>query len=210
VWLAALAGVAVTAWYATRLLLRTFFGAARAEAEGGTIGVHEVRPHDPPPTMRWPVILLAIPAALLGLVAFLPAFRAALELESPHLGAPVLLPMGLLALGAGGAWWMWQASPATDPADALGPLRPVFAAGFYLDEVQDRLVVRPVRALAGLLKTMDERVVDAAVEGTGTTTTRLGALVDAAHRATLPRAAAAVFTGALLLGVVAAWWGAAS
>jgi NADH-quinone oxidoreductase subunit L len=71
-------------------------------------------------------------------------------------------------------------------------------------------VVRPVRALAGLLKTMDERVVDAAVEGTGTTTTRLGTLVASVHRAALPRAAVALFTGALLLGVVAAWWGAAS
>jgi NADH-quinone oxidoreductase subunit L len=105
---------------------------------------------------------------------------------------------------------MWQAAPGADPAEALGRARPVFAAGFYLDAVQDRLVVRPVRALAGLLKTVDERVVDAAVEGTGTTTTRLGTLVAAAHRAMLPRAAVAVFTGALLLGVVAAWWGAAS
>ena len=214
VWLAALAGVAVTAWYATRLLLRTFFGASRADSPGVALGfpprVGSVRPNDPPALMRWPVILLAIPAALLGLVAFLPDFRAAIELENPHLGVSLLLPLALLALGAGGAWWMWQASPATDPADALGPLRRVFATGFYLDEVQDRLVVRPVRALAGLLKTVDERVVDAAVEGTGTTTTRLGVLVETAHRATLPRAAAAVFTGALLLGVVAAWWGAAS
>ena len=217
VWIAALIGVAVTAWYATRLLLRTFFGVARAAADDWTVGFEDARydrgsarPHDPPGAMRWPVLLLAIPAALLGLVAYLPAFRNALELESPHLGVAVLLPLALLVLGAGSSWWMWQAAPGADPAEALGRARPVFAAGFYLDAVQDRLVVRPVRALAGLLKTVDERVVDAAVEGTGTTTTRLGTLVAAAHRAMLPRAAVAVFTGALLLGVVAAWWGAAS
>jgi NADH-quinone oxidoreductase subunit L len=217
VWIAALIGVAVTAWYATRLLLRTFFGAPRADTDDWQIGFDDARydrgsarPHDPPPLMRWPILLLAIPAALLGLAAFLPPFRSALELENPHLGVSVLLPLVLLVLGAGSSWWRWQAVPGADPAAALGRARPVFANGFYLDAVQDRLVVRPVRALAGLLKTVDERVVDAAVEGTGTTTTRLGALVASAHRAALPRAAAAVFTGALLLGVAAAWWGAAS
>jgi NADH-quinone oxidoreductase subunit L len=217
VWIAALIGVAVTAWYATRLLLRTFFGATRADSDDWTIGFDDARydrgsatPHDPPRLMRWPIVLLAIPAALLGLAAYLPAFRTALELENPHLGVAIFLPLALLVVGAGGAWWMWQAAPGADPAGALGRARPVFANGFYLDEVQDRLVVRPVRALAGLLKTMDERVVDAAVEGTGTTTTRLGTLVASVHRAALPRAAVALFTGALLLGVVAAWWGAAS
>jgi NADH-quinone oxidoreductase subunit L len=100
--------------------------------------------------------------------------------------------------------------PGVDPAVALGRARPLFASGFHLDAVQDRLVVRPVRALAALLKLTDERVVDATVEGTGVATTRAGSLLASAHRAALPRAAAAVFTGALLLGVVAAIYGAAS
>jgi NADH-quinone oxidoreductase subunit L len=89
-------------------------------------------------------------------------------------------------------------------------LRPFFAAGFRIDEIQDRLVVRPVRALATALRLVDERVVDAAVEGTGTSTTRLGHALATAHRAALPRAAVAVFAGALVLGVVAAIYGAAS
>jgi NADH-quinone oxidoreductase subunit L len=217
VWIAALIGVAVTAWYSTRLLLRVFFGLERARADDWTVGFDDARydrgdslPHDPPALMRWPVLLLAVPAALLGLVAYLPAFRSALELEEPHLGVSIVLPLVLLVLGAGGAWLIWRASPGTDPALALGRLRPLFASGFHLDNVQDRLVVRPVRALAGLLTTVDRRVVDAAVEGTGTSTTRLGTLLASAHRAALPRAAVAVFTGALLLGVVAAIYGASS
>jgi NADH-quinone oxidoreductase subunit L len=219
VWVAALTGVAITAWYATRLLLRAFFGASReygADGPGWEAGFDDARyarlstVHDPPPLMRWPVIVLAVPAALLGLVAFLPGFRTALELESPHLTVSIVLPLVLLALGAGTSWWLWQAAPGADPAAALGRLRPVFANGFYLDAVQDRLVVRPVRALAVLLKTVDERVVDAGVEGTGVVTTRVGTLISSAHRAMLPRAVVAVFTGALLLGVVAAIYGAAS
>src|SRR5204863_303440 len=42
--------------YATRLWLRVFFGAA--------VGTG----HDPPPLMAWPLIVLAVPSALLGLV----------------------------------------------------------------------------------------------------------------------------------------------
>ena len=201
VWIAALAGVAVTAWYATRLLLRTFFGPVRSAVDEQA---------DPPALMRWPIVLLAIPAAVLGLAAYLPAFRAALELEEPHLGVSIVLPLILLAAGAGGAWWSWRAAPAADPAEVLGPLRPVFANGFYLDAVQDLLVVRPVRALAGAVTAVDVRVVDGAVEGTGTSTSRLGALLTYAHQAALPRAAAAVFTGALLLGVAVAIYGAAT
>ncbi len=215
VWIAALIGVALTAWYATRLLLRTFFGIARARADDWAVGFDDARydpddatPHDPPALMRWPVLVLAVPAALLGLVAFVPAFRTALELENPHLGVSIALPLVLTALGAFTAWWLWQAAPAGDPALVFGRLRPLFASGFHLDEVQDRLVVRPVKALAGLLTTVDERVVDAVVEGTGTSAGRLGGLLNRAHRAMLPRAAVAVFAGALLLGLVAAIYGA--
>jgi NADH-quinone oxidoreductase subunit L len=217
VWITALAGVAVTAWYATRLLLRTFFGAARPGAGDWTVGFDDARyergsptPHDPPAVMRWPVMLLAVAAAVRGLAAFLPPFRTALELEAPHLGVSIVLPMVLLLLGAGTAWWLWQAAPGADPAAALGPLRPVFANGFYLDAVQDRVIVRPVRALAGLVRTVDEGVVDGAVDGTGASTTRLGARLAVAHRTALPWAATVVFTGALLLGVAAAIYGVAT
>jgi NADH-quinone oxidoreductase subunit L len=41
-------------------------------------------------------------------------------------------------------------------------------------------------------------------------TTRVGTLISSAHRAMLPRAVVAVFTGALLLGAVAVIYGAAS
>jgi NADH-quinone oxidoreductase subunit L len=160
--------------------------------------------------MLWPVLLLAAPAALLGFAAFLPGFRSALELEAPHLEVSIVLPLLLLALGAGSAYWLWHTAPGVDPAQALGRLRPLFAAGFRIDDLQDRLVVRPVRALATALKVVDERVVDAAVEGTGTSTSKLGQVLAGAHRAALPRAAVAVFAGALMLGVVAAVYGAAS
>ena len=212
VWLSALFAVAITAWYATRLLLRAFFGVSRAHGPDGPdweIGFDDarytrpLRPHDPPGLMRWPILLLAIPAALLGLAAYAPGFRSALELEEPHLDVALVLPLVLLAVGAGAAWWLWRAVPGVDPAVALGPARRVFAHGFYLDNLQDRLVVRPVRALGSLITAADEHVVDAAVEGSGATTSRVGGILAAAHRIALPGAALVLFAGALVLGVIA-------
>ncbi|MFI7373834.1 NADH-quinone oxidoreductase subunit L [Actinoplanes sp. NPDC049668] len=214
VWVAGLLGVAITAWYATRLLLRTFFG--RPRTEQWEVGFDDARyergpaaPHDPPRLIRWPVLVLTVPSALLGLAVFLPAFRSALTLPAPHLTPGLALPLLLLALGAGGAWWLWRTAPGVDPAQALGRLGPLFAAGFRIDDLQDRFVVRPVRALAGAVRRFDERVVDGAVEGAGTSTTRLGVILSNAHRAALPRAAVAVLAGALVLGLAAAIYGAA-
>jgi NADH-quinone oxidoreductase subunit L len=219
VWVAALIGVAVTAWYSARLLVRTFLSESRITEPGADIwvvgfddrGYHDTKmPHDPPALMRWPVLVLAVPAALLGLLAFVPRFRAELALEVPHLSAALVLPLALVALGAGTAWWLWRRAPQADPAVALGRLRPVFAEAFYLDAVQHRLVVRPVVALAEALRRVDERVVDAAVEGTGIGATRLGGLLALAHRAGLPRAAVAVLATALLLGAAATLYGVTS
>ncbi|WDZ85402.1 NADH-quinone oxidoreductase subunit L [Micromonospora cathayae] len=205
VWLAGLLGVAVTAWYATRLLLRTFLGRRRAEL---------AHPHDPPALMRWPILLLAVPAALLGLAGFWPAFAARLAAPSTgdlvHLGPELLLPVALLLLGAGLAWSRWRRDTAADPATALGPLRSVFASAFRLDAVQHALVVRPVVGLARLARTADERVVDGAVEGSGRAATGLGGGLAALHRAALPRAAVAVLAGALLIGLAAALLGVAA
>ncbi|MEH0972974.1 NADH-quinone oxidoreductase subunit L [Micromonospora sp. CPCC 205546] len=211
VWLAGLVGVAVTAWYATRLLLRSFFGETR---------IPLAHPHDPPAVMRWPVLLLAVPAALLGLAGFDWAFARRLLLTPTagepgerllvHVGPGLLLPLALLAVGAGLAWLRWRRDPAADPATALGPLRPVFAAAFRLDDLQRALVVRPTKALARATRTADEVVVDGAVEGSGRAALGLGGGLAALHRAPLPRAAVGVLAGALLIGLAAVLIGGAA
>ncbi|HET6482403.1 MAG TPA: proton-conducting transporter membrane subunit, partial [Actinoplanes sp.] len=217
VWIVALFAVGITAWYATRLLLWAFLGVSRAHGPDGPdweVGFDDARytqpatPHDPPAAMRWPILLLAIPTVLLGLAAYAPGFRTALELDQPHLDVAIVLPLVLLALGAGAAWWLWREVPGVDPAAALGRARPLLAAGFRIDDLQDRLVVRPIRALAGAVTTIDDKVVDATVEGTGRTTSTVGAALAYAHRIPLPAVAAAVLGGALVLGALAALFGA--
>lgn len=107
VYLGLLLTVVLTAAYAARAWLMTFFGEPR--------GSYEVR--DPSRIMSWTVAALAVPAAILGFFGL-----GAPELR-PHLGAS-LLSVLLLAIGAGGAYLIWNRDPALDPARALGPVRP--------------------------------------------------------------------------------------
>ncbi|HEX7744533.1 MAG TPA: NADH-quinone oxidoreductase subunit L, partial [Micromonosporaceae bacterium] len=136
IYAAGIATAVVTAGYAARLWLRTFFGPPRSP----------VRAHEPPAPMSWPVVVLAVPSALLGFVAFVegfgdrlltptppewageytgpalttpPPLRAAVELV--HIGPELLVPLACLLLGLLGAWTVWRRDPAADPARILGP-----------------------------------------------------------------------------------------
>jgi NADH-quinone oxidoreductase subunit L len=197
VWAAGILTVAITGWYATRLWLRTFFGAPRGPAAE--------HPHEPSWLMRAPLVILAVPSVLLGFGGLSLAFADRLGFDGPvHLQWSAFVPLLLLVLGVGTAWVIWQRDTGADPARTLGPARRLFAEAFYLDAVQDAVVVRPVRLLARAVRRVDESVVDGAVEATGRGTRGLGGLLGRAHRAGLPRAATAVLAAAVLFGVVAA------
>lgn len=159
VYLGLLATVALTAAYAMRMWLMTFFGETR--------GSYEVR--EPSRFMTWTIEILAVPAAILGFFGL-----GAPELR-PHLEAS-LLSVLLVVLGAGAAFLVWNRDPALDPARALGPVRPVFARGFFVDELYAVAIVRPVKALARYVVVFDRAGVDAAVVGTGHGARRLAEL----------------------------------
>ncbi|WP_144121724.1 NADH-quinone oxidoreductase subunit L [Catellatospora sichuanensis] len=187
-WLTALLGVAITAWYSTRLWLLTFFGPARDATVHG---------HEPGWAMRAPLLVLAVPAAGLGVGALVADYELA------HLGLELVLPLALAVLGVAAAWWGWRRADAGDPAAALGKAGPFLAGGLGLDTVQDRLVVRPVRALSRVITVVDVSGVDGAVNGLGRATTGAGAGLAAWHRAALPRALAGILVGAVLVTVTA-------
>ncbi|MFG1998871.1 NADH-quinone oxidoreductase subunit L [Spirillospora sp. NPDC048911] len=162
VYLGLLVTVAVTAAYATRLWLMTFFGENRGQ------DAYELK--EAPMLMAGTVTVLAVPSALIGF------FGGGEEDLRPHLGSALLALLFVLA-GAGAAFVIWNRDPALDPARALGPARLVFLRAFYVDEVYDAVVVRPVRALARYVVTFDGRGIDAAVVGTARTARRLSELV---------------------------------
>ncbi|WP_207400497.1 NADH-quinone oxidoreductase subunit 5 family protein [Actinomadura roseirufa] len=164
VYLGLLLTAALTAAYATRTWLMTFFGEPR--------GTYEVR--EPSRMMSWTVAVLAVPAAGLGF------FGLAAEELRPRPGS-ALLGVLLAALGAGAAYLIWNRDPAADPARALGPAQKVFARAFYVDELYAATVARPVQALARYVVLVDARGVDAAVVGAGRGARRLGGLLRAPH-----------------------------
>jgi NADH-quinone oxidoreductase subunit L len=204
-WTAALIGVALTAWYSTRLWLLTFFGPSKVGSERARAAheqeraAHEraARAHEPDWWMRAPLLLLAVPAAGLGVAVLLTGSSLT------HLDAAVWLPLALAALGVLTAWWGWRRSNAGDPAVVLGRAGPWLAGGLGLDAVQRRLVVLPVLAMARAARTVDTSGVDGAVNGLGRATTELGGVAASWHRAPLPRALAAVVAGAALVTVAA-------
>jgi NADH-quinone oxidoreductase subunit L len=196
-----LATVAVTAAYSTRLWLRTFFGRPNQEHA-------DVVPHATPAAMLWPLVVLAIPTVAFGIVGlrveWLPTWLGpAIEPESL---APAPLTAALaVALALIGAFWLyalWREEPAQDPALALPLLaRQAFETGFRLDDVYDRLFVRPVRVLARDVVHVDDNVVDGAVRGSGRTARRLGGVLRLTESGNVQGYLTGALTGFVLIAV---------
>lgn len=175
--------VALTGAYCTRAWLLTCFG------DGGRSEGVEMR--DPEP-------MLAVPALLGGAIAWTPVL-------SPHSTFHVdyiVVVLAATACGCAASYGYWRMRDGADPADVLGRWRRVPARGFYLDEVQHWVVVRPVRAIAAATKFVDERIVDGAIE-TGARTPHLVArLLAVTQRRGLPGHLLGTVGGIVVIAVV--------
>ncbi|MEV7011132.1 NADH-quinone oxidoreductase subunit L [Streptosporangium sp. NPDC051022] len=203
----ALTTVAVTGAYATRAWLRTFFGERRAVAlpesgiahavafsESGT--ARAVGTPEAPATMRWPIMLLAVPALLLG-------FLGVTDLH----WATATLSAVLALLGAGVVYAVWRGDPLSDPARALGPFRVPCERAFYVDSVYHALFVRPVLGLSRLVARADDRVVDGAVRGSGRATLSLAGLARLIQNGNAQLYITGLLAGVLLLAAGAVIFG---
>ncbi len=171
-----LATVLLTAAYATRLLLRTFFG----DPAPGGFDVNRQTGADPGGSMLWPLLVLALPTVTLGAaIGWFPAYLGApLPAGSavgfgpgslpgtltPHL-LEALIAQALVVIGAGATYLVWRAEPSLDPARVLGRAAGMLRRGLCLDQFQDMLVVRPYRRLATAVSVVDEVGVDGLVDG---------------------------------------------
>jgi NADH-quinone oxidoreductase subunit L len=184
-WLVLGAGLltaAVTAAYATRTWLVTFFGERRSPVDA----------REAPALMRWPVAVLAIPALVLGFLGL------GSDHLRPELGMAVVSLLFVLA-GGGAVFLVWNRDPALDPVRLLGPARPLLRDGFRVDAVYTVLFVRPVVALAEMVVHTDERAVDAAVEGTGRGARRLGGLLRATENGNPQTYISGVLAGVVII-----------
>ena len=176
-----LLGAAITAFYMTRVMLMTFFGAKRWEA-----GAH---PHESPALMTIPMIVLAIGSVSAGFIFnmgdrfinFLaPLFHTGDSGHSGHGEKEHLLPpivvsaLALTAVAIGvsiaiAKYGRGKAIPAVAPSD-VSLWTKVARRDLLQDEFNETLFMRPGQELTKALAVIDEKVIDGAVRGVGSIT----------------------------------------
>jgi NADH-quinone oxidoreductase subunit L len=161
---AALLGAGLTAFYMTRLFVLTFHGPKR-----WTEGQH---PHESPPVMTVPLVLLAVGTVAAGALMstpvvdwLTPVFGAEPE-PSGRLDHSVTtaLTLTVVALGLVAGSAMFRNGTALAPAPA-GPLVTAARANLYGDAVNEALFEKPGRWLTRALVYVDNKGIDGLVNG---------------------------------------------
>jgi NADH-quinone oxidoreductase subunit L len=173
---AALLGVALTAFYMTRLMLMTFFGEKRWENLKTEDG-HDYHPHESSAVMTVPMIILAIGSV--GAGAFLSTGNRLSQWLEPSLGElaeggdhvvpdPVLvvLSVGLMLLGAATAWFFVgrKEVPVVRP-EPVGAVVHAARNDLYGNALNETLVAKPGTWLTRALVYVDNKGVDGLVNG---------------------------------------------
>ncbi|MGO1384258.1 MAG: NADH-quinone oxidoreductase subunit L [Arachnia sp.] len=161
----ALFGAGVTAYYMTRLMVMTFFGARRWK--------DDVHPHESPLLMTIPLVVLGVLSLVAGIVMnswiqgwLAPATGA--EVHSTHVFATGLIPfltLGVVAVGVAVGWFLHKGDiPRTAPT-TKNPLVLAGRVDLYGDVLNEYAVIRPVRGMVRGTESFDHGVVDGAVMG---------------------------------------------
>jgi NADH-quinone oxidoreductase subunit L len=162
---AALLGAGVTAFYMTRLFVLTFHGTKR-----WTDDIRE--PHESPPVMTVPLILLAVGSVISGwlmstsVVTWLtPVFG---EHEEGHAnlssGAVTILSIVVTVLGALAGWWLFRNGTALAEQPA-GPVVTAARKNLYGDAVNETVFEKPGKYLTRALVYFDNKGIDGLVNG---------------------------------------------
>lgn len=165
----------LTAFYMTRLMIMTFFGAERWRTVQSTDG-RDYHPHESPATMTVPMIVLAFGSVFGGGVLYglipewlAPVVGERVELEGgalPHAVIPWLV-VGVSLLGVLAGYLFVGRSPV--PVQRPQRVSPVVAAAradLGANAFNEAFIERPGIALTGLLAWFDDRGIDGAVNGT--------------------------------------------
>ncbi|HEV8278451.1 MAG TPA: NADH-quinone oxidoreductase subunit L [Streptosporangiaceae bacterium] len=197
--MAALIGAGVTAFYMTRLMYMTFAGERRWEPDA--------HPHEVPPVMTSPMVLLAIGALGFGafetlgdrLARFLGPVFGYVPPE-PNLFTPAgITALVLIAAAIVLAWAMYgrRPVPATPPAGRFA----VTAArkDLYGDAVNESLLMRPGQWLTRLSVYFDNRGVDGLVNTVAATVGGTSGRVRRVQTGFVRSYALSMFVGAVLL-----------
>ncbi|TKV59001.1 NADH-quinone oxidoreductase subunit L [Nakamurella flava] len=172
---AALLGAGITAFYMTRMMIMTFLGEPRWKQlrtrDGG-----EYHPHESPPVMTIPMIVLAIGSV--GAGAFLAIGARLMDLLAPAVGeytepeppvAPIVLTLVTLLVVAAGVALAWmlvgrRPVPVTAP-EHVSPVVALARADVGGNAINETLFARPGIWLSRTSVYADAKGVDGAVNG---------------------------------------------
>ncbi|MFI9391196.1 NADH-quinone oxidoreductase subunit L [Streptomyces bauhiniae] len=167
----ALLGAAITAFYMTRVMLMTFFGEKRwqADAQG-----HEPHPHESPKTMTIPMIVLAVGSVAGGaffdvgdrFLHWLEPVTGHSEGHSPLSALTVTgATMVCLVVGVGLAWAQYGRKPVPAVAPRGSVLTRAARRDLYQDDFNHVVLVRGGEHLTRSLVYVDHTLVDGVVNG---------------------------------------------
>jgi NADH-quinone oxidoreductase subunit L len=159
----ALIGAGLTAFYMTRMMLMTWYGKRRWEADA--------HPHESPPVMTWPMVILAIGSV--GAGAFLVIDDRLQKFLAPVVGVPPVshgfltvagtVSFVLALAGVGLALLMYGRVPVPEAPPHGNPLVVAARNELYGNTVNEDLVMRPGQWLTRLSVYFDNRGVDGLV-----------------------------------------------
>ena len=213
----ALIGAGVTAFYMTRLMLMTFLGRRRwseAPAEDGTGIVRH--PHEAPPVMTIPLILLALGSVFGGAVLnnwingwLEPATGGAPEggVEVPsllHFSAIGVLTLVIVGLGVLIGFLLFgpQREIPTEQPDSSSPFTLAGRNDLYGDAFNEAVFMRPGQRLtAGMVRIEDDGI-DGTVNGTAAAIGGLSARLRRVQNGFVRTYALTMVAGAAVVGVV--------
>lgn len=170
----ALIGAGVTAFYMTRLMMMTFFGHKRWNAD--------VEPHESPLSMTIPLIILAILSLGAGLLMngwiqdwlAVPTGHEVHNTGLIHITPIGWLTMGVVALGVAIGWFMFKDDiPKRQPVTS-NVLSIAGRNDLYGDAFNEHAIIRPTKGLAAGLAWVDRTTLDGIPEGGATLAAGLG------------------------------------
>ncbi len=212
-WVLLLATAILTAFYMTRLVLMTFFGPPRwanTEADSTEEQPHR-HPHESPWTMTVPLVLLAGLAVVAG-VFNLP-FTSDVHFLGNWLKPSLFGNAGHLSFGGGTQWVLAlvaivgslggvSAGAAVYIRRRIDPARierPFLARAWRIDEIVTNFMGGPGRRAFERTTQFDEKVVDGAVNATGTTVRRAGSRLRVSQSGLVRSYALGIAIGAVAL-----------
>jgi NADH-quinone oxidoreductase subunit L len=168
----AILGAGLTAFYMTRLMLMTFFGRPR--------WTENQHPHESPPVMTVPMIVLAVGSVFAGFLLvsvfplsdwLTPVFGEPEAAEHVIAPATIGILVTLVAFAGVALAWLFvgrREVPLTAPV-RVSPVTRAARNALYADTVNESLFMRPGQWLTRALVFVDNRGVDGAVNGLAAT-----------------------------------------